>query len=102
MKHLVKHLAIATLALTGLATVGSAQTGLVSPAARIRQGVRDGSLTRTEALRLRGQNRRLRRQVARDRRDGGGLRRAEAARILAQARRNSRRIARLRNNRRTR
>ena len=102
MKHLVKHIAIVTLALAGLATVGSAQTALASPAARIRQGVRDGSLTQTEALRLRGQNRRLRRQVARDRRDGDGLRRSEAARILAQARRNSRRIARLRNNRRTR
>jgi hypothetical protein len=105
MKHVLKHLAIASLAVAGFAAAGSAQnvpTVIQNQRARIRQGVRDGSLTRGEAARLRRRENRLRREVIRDRRGSGGLTRGEKARLRAEARRDSRAIARLRHNNRTR
>ena len=105
MKQLLRYFAIATLTLCGFAAVGSAQNApaaIENQRARIRQGARDGSLTRPEAARLRRQETRLQRPAIRVRRDGGRLTRAEAARLRNQARRDSRAIARLRHNNRTR
>jgi len=105
MKHFLKRCAIATLALAGLAAVGNAQdtpNAVQNQRARIRQGIKDGSLTRAEATRLRREENRLQRQAVRDRRDGAGLTKREAARIRANAKRESRAIARLRHNNRTR
>ena len=48
---------------------------------RIVQGVRDGSLTRHEAARLREREARIRAQERRDRRDGHGLSRSERLRL---------------------
>jgi len=105
MKHFLKRCAIVTLALAGFAAVGNAQDApnvVQNQRARIRQGIKDGSLTRAEATRLRREEKRLQRQAVRDRRDGAGLTKREAARIRANAKRESRAIARLRNNNRTR
>jgi hypothetical protein len=101
MRHLLTGLAVGALAVVGCAEVASAQNRPAVPLnqrARIRQGVQDGSLTRTEAQRLRRQEKQLRRQVVRNRRDGGGLTPRENRRIRANTRQNSRMIARLRNN----
>jgi len=71
MKRLLKRLAITSLAVAGFAAVGSAQTAppvVENQRARVRQGVRDGSLTPAEAKRLRGRERRLQRRANRDRR----------------------------------
>jgi hypothetical protein len=105
MKQLLRNLAIVSLTLCGFAAVGSAQNApatVENQRARIRQGVRDGSLTRPEAKRLRRKESRLQRQTIRDRRDGGGLSRREARRLHKEALRDSRAIARLRHNGRTR
>jgi hypothetical protein len=105
MNKFFRNLAIATLALAGFTAAANAQNTpapIASQRARIRQGVRDGSLTRAEAQRLRRQEQQVRRQALRDRRDGAGLTRREAARLRANTRQNSRAIARLRHNNRTR
>ena len=105
MKRFLKHFAIATLALAGFAAVAGAQDApnvIQNQRARVRQGIKDGSLTRAEATRLRREGKRLQRQAIRDRRDGAGLTKREAARTRATAKRESRAIARLRRNNRTR
>ena len=62
--------------------------------ARINQGRKNGTLTKAEAARLEAQQVDLRRQVRRDRVDGGGLSTAERARIEREQDQQSRRIAR--------
>ena len=62
--------------------------------ARINQGRQNGTLTKAEAARLEAQQVALRRQVRRDRVDGGGLSTAERSRIERQQDQQSRRIAR--------
>lgn len=101
MKRLLRQLAIASLAVAGFAAVASAQTAppvVENQRARIRQGVRDGSLTRREAAGLRGRERRLQRRANRDRRNGVSP--GEKNRLRRQARRDSRAIGRLRRNNR--
>ena len=101
MKRLLKRLAIASLAVAGFAAVGSAQTAppvVENQRARIRQGVRDGSLTRGEAARLRGRERRLQRRANRDRRNGVSP--GERNRLRRQARRDRRAITRVQSNNR--
>lgn len=61
--------------------------------ARINQGMASGQLTGPEAARLQRQENRLRREIARDRVDGGGLSAAERAKLDRQQNRLSRRIA---------
>jgi hypothetical protein len=73
----------------------------VNQRARIRQGVQNGSLTKSEAARLRANERQLHRQVKRNRADGGGLTPKENARLQAKANRDSRKIGRLKHNGRT-
>ena len=62
--------------------------------ARINQGRKSGTLTKKEAVRLEAQQVALRRQVRRDRVDGGGLSVAERARIEREQDQQNRRIAR--------
>lgn len=62
--------------------------------ARINQGRKNGTLTKAEAARLEARQVALRRQVRRDRVDGGGLSTAERSRIERQQDQQSRRIAR--------
>ena len=62
--------------------------------ARINQGRKSGTLTKAEAGRLEAQQVALRRQVRRDRVDGGGLSVAERARIERKQDKQNRRIAR--------
>ena len=62
--------------------------------ARINQGRQSGTLTKAEAARLEAQQVALRRQVRRDRVDGGGLSVAERARIERKQDQQNRRIAR--------
>lgn len=59
---------------------------------RINQGVRSGELTGREAVRLQAQENHLRREIARDRIDGGGLSAAERAKIQRQENRLSNRV----------
>lgn len=62
--------------------------------ARINEGVRSGTLTKAEAARLEAQQVALRKEVRRDRIDGGGLSPAERAKIDRQQNRQSTRISR--------
>jgi hypothetical protein len=92
------------LLLAGMGLMANADTLAERQAAqrgRIRQGVQNGSLTQSEAARLRANERQLHRQVVRNRVDGGGLTSGEKARLQAKASRDSRRIARLKHNGRT-
>ena len=101
MKRLLKRLAITSLAVAGFAAVGSAQTAppvVENQRARVRQGVRDGSLTPAEAKRLRGRERRLQRRANRDRRNGVSP--GERNRLRRQARRDRRAITRVQSNNR--
>jgi hypothetical protein len=89
------------LMLAGLSMMANAETLAERQAnqrARIRQGVQSGELTKTEAQRLRAEERQLHRQVVRNRADGGGLNRAERTRLQAKASRDSRKIRRLKHN----
>lgn len=93
-------------ALAGLLTVGAQAAGparrQVNQAARIRQGVRSGQLTRSETARLKHQEKQLHRQVVRGRNSGNGMTPRQRTRIQANARQNSRLIGRLKHNGRTR
>jgi hypothetical protein len=60
---------------------------------RINQGAASGQLTGPEAARLQRQENHLQREIARDRRDGGGLSAHERAKIQRQENRLSRRVA---------
>lgn len=59
---------------------------------RINQGVASGELTGREAKRLQRQENHLRRELARDRVDGGGLSCGERAKLQRQENRLSRRV----------
>lgn len=61
---------------------------------RIQQGVRNGSLTKPEAARLRRQQREIRRDVRQDRRDGGRLTKLERKQAKREQNQASRRIYR--------
>lgn len=74
----------------------------VNQQARINQGKATGELTKPEAARLQTQQNQLRRQVSRDRRDGGGLSAAERARIGREQNQQNRRIAKQKNDGQTR
>jgi len=94
MKRLLKQLAIASLAVAGLAAVATAQTAppaVENQRSRIRQGVRNGSLT--------GRERRLQRRANRDRRNGVSP--GARNRLRRQARRDRRAITRVQSNNRT-
>ena len=62
--------------------------------ARIAQGARSGELTPAEAARLERKQARLRRQIRRDRVDGGGLSARERSRINRQQNQLNRKIYR--------
>jgi hypothetical protein len=68
---------------------------------RIAEGVRNGSLTPAEAARLERKERKVNREVRRDRRDGGGLSPAERAKIEKDQDRLSRDIAKQKHDRQT-
>lgn len=72
------------------APVGARSASLQS---RINQGAASGQLTGPEAARLQHQENRLNRELARDRRDGGGLSMHERAKIQRQENRLSRHVA---------
>ena len=61
---------------------------------RIGEGIQNGSLNAREAARMEHQETRLNREVARDRRDGGGMTAGERAKINRQQNRQSKRIYR--------
>jgi predicted carbohydrate-binding protein with CBM5 and CBM33 domain len=71
-------------------------------AARIRDGIRDGSLTRAEATRLRAEAAALRAEERRYRRTGPGLTRWEARDLQRDLNRTNRDIRRTRHNARKR
>ncbi len=83
--------AVLMLGVSGAQTIARRE---VNQQARINQGIRSGALTNREAARLERQQVDLRRQIARDRADGGGLSAGERARIDNKQDRESRRIAR--------
>ncbi len=74
----------------------------VNQQARINEGKATGELTKPEAVRLQAQQNALRKQVARDRVDGGGLSGAERARIEREQNQQNRRIAKQKNDGQTR
>ncbi len=59
---------------------------------RINQGARSGELTKRETARLQAQENHLRREIARDRIDGGGLTNAERAKLQHHENQLSRRV----------
>lgn len=92
-------LAVLSLSLQAEQTIVRRQ---VNQQARINDGKATGALTKPEAARLQVQQNALRRQVARDRADGGGLSAAERARIEREQNQQNRRIAKQKNDAQTR
>ena len=85
--------------LFGTATLASAQDNgrnvnqrLHRQHRRIRTGIRNGSLTRTEAHRLERRDRNIRRTERRDRRTGAGISREERRRLNRRLNRTNRAI----------
>jgi hypothetical protein len=98
MKKLLLSTVLAAVAISGLsaAEVDSRRHEQYS---RINQGVYSGSLTRGEAARLRGEERRLGHEIARDRfHNGGHLTRSEYNRVNRQENRISSQIYRYKHN----
>ena len=60
---------------------------------RINDGVKDGELTKKEALKLEKKEAQLHREIKKDRKDGGGLTKKERAKIHAKQDKLSRQIA---------
>jgi hypothetical protein len=92
---------ILTLTLTALAATAGAQTigqRERNQQDRIAQGVRSGSLTPRETVRLEREEARTKAIVRRDRADGGGMTAAERARAQSRLNRTSKDIARLKHN----
>ena len=90
---MLKQILLGTLVLGTLAAQPVARARQQTQQARIAQGVRSGSLTPAETVRLERQQASLHRQIRRDRVDGGGLSVAERARIQREQNQLSRRIA---------
>ncbi|WP_321471010.1 hypothetical protein [uncultured Paludibaculum sp.] len=92
---------ILTLTMTALAATAGAQTigqRERNQQQRIGQGVRSGSLTPAETVRLEREEARNKAKVRRDRVDGGGMTAAERARAQNRLDRTSRDIARMKHN----
>jgi hypothetical protein len=90
---MLKQILMGTLVLGSLMAQPVANARQDAQQARIRQGVRSGSLTAPETARLARQSASVQRQIRRDKIDGGGLTVAERARIQKEQNQLSRRIA---------
>lgn len=92
-------LMIALFPMTGLAQDHSINDRQRDQQQRIRQGIRSGELTRSEARRLEMEQARIRRDEARARRSGGQFTLRERARIQRELNHSSRDIRRQKNDR---
>jgi hypothetical protein len=94
----MKQALMAMILVAGITTAAEVDKRQHNQQKRIAQGVRSGSLTPAETARLEKREAKVRRDIHRDRVDGGGMTAAEKAKINREQNRNSRAITRAKTN----